>query len=295
MIRIDLQPRSTRFRWIGIVAGLCVGFGAFAGALYTLDQRMPLGGLWNRLTAGESRPESRPEPASAPAAVMTAAGPPSPSMVPPQVTDAVRGVAQLARHLPPGFALHALAADSSGSFVFEGMLAGTDPLALAALLHSYATDIRVTRWSSSGGMAGASRSCRVVGKVAASTVEEAPIVQAHEVGSLFDQAEAMARASGLRGVGMVIHRVDAQGSAYVRHRVDLTGRGEPAQLERLLQSLHKLPVRVTRLAVASPVAPAPAPASAPGHGPRAEQTGDVVVSLDALVDVLVRVSPGGGI
>lgn len=271
MIRIDLQPRTTRFRWLGIVIGLTIGFGAFAGALYTLDQRMPLRQLWARMIG--------PAPAApAPAAPVDVARPvhvARPEL--PQVNDAVRMSARLPGLLAAGFVLQSLSADDSGTFAFEGNLMDGGPLvSLAASLRHHTIDVRATRWFSSG-VDDDGTLCRVTGTVASSSAVAPQPVPVQQVSHLMRQVQTLASDNGLTGLYVATQRVDAAGPGYDLHRFELQGEASFVQVDRLLQSLDSLPLRVAQLDVV--------------HTIDAGPSGHVTLSLDAFV----RESPGGGI
>jgi hypothetical protein len=271
MIRIELKPRSSFHRRLGIVAGLAVAAAAFGAALYTLDRQVPLRSMWGH--AAESAASSD-APLETPMddGVRQVMEPPD---LPSSSDAALRSLSLLVR-LPAAMKVTTLTAGAGGDFVIEGNLAGSLVEALDSL-HPYTIDVRGTSWTS-GPQGVAPAACRIVGEVAVSVGTPLQPVPATKAARLFEQVGERAVASGLPAVQSGPARVEAAGSGLSVHHLELRAEGPSTPLHRFVQDLADLgaAVRIAHLVVV--------------RSPDDDAYSQVTLSLEAVV----RESPPGG-
>jgi hypothetical protein len=273
MIRIELKPRSSFHRRLGIVAGLAVAAAAFGGALYTLDRQVPLGSMWGQAAESVAR-SSVPPPTPMDDGVRQAMEPPD---LPSSSDATLRSLSLLAR-LPAAMKVTTLTADAGGDFVIEGNLAGANSLVETLdSLRPYTTDVRGTSWTS-GPQGVAPAACRIVGEVAVSGGAPLQPVPATKAARLFEQVGERAVASGLPAVQSGPARVEAAGSGLSVHHLELRAEGPSIPLRRFVQDLADLgtAVRIAHLVVV--------------RSPDDDAYSQITLSLDAVV----RESPPGG-
>ena len=252
MIKIDLQPRVGRYRWLGITLGLALAIAAFGAALYTLDRRVSLYSVWARWTAPEAVAITLPAAPEASAVdVAVQSLPVAPDLLlSSQVAE--RSLALVDR-LPTSFTMRTMSVSGSGAasggFIIEGQLDASAALSqVVGSLREQTIDLRGTKWSSD---TTEDVHCRLTGKVVSPVGATLTPVTAAEAARQFGLAEARAVASGLQSVQAGSFRTTLVGDGLSLHQVELTAVGSFESLAWLIQFLadQPVPVRIAHLAV----------------------------------------------
>jgi hypothetical protein len=256
MIRIDLQPRVVRYRWLGVALGLALAIAAFGAALYTFDQEVSLHAAWARWIAPEAVPITRPAVPEAPAVDVRIQPTPYASDLPLSSQAVARSLALMDR-LTTSIVTRTLrvsgtsvsGSGTSGGFIIEGQLDTAATLSrVVESLRGHAIELQGTKWFSdtTGDM-----HCRLTGKVVSPAGVEMTPVTATEAARQFTLAEAQAVASGLQSVQAGSSQTTALVNGLSLHRVELTAVGYFKSLTRFVQYVadHPATVRLAHLVV----------------------------------------------
>ena len=248
MIRIDLQQRVARYRWLGIGLGLALAFAAFGGALYTLDRRVPLHSFWDRWSA------ALPVPPAIPVAVE-----PTPDIVAvPLVTMAADlpvnsqvagGFLLMVAQMSTAVDIRSLTIEANGAFVLEGQLDATVELAqLLESLQPHVSQLRGTKWSAAESD---QVHCRLTGRLVSPAGGAQSALAPAEALQLLAVVEGEAAESGLQSVVITSPQSAPTVDGLHVYQADLTAAGSAAAVARLVQSLaaHDARIRMARLAV----------------------------------------------
>ncbi len=248
MIRIDLQRRVARYRWLGIGLGLALAFAAFAGALYTLDRRVPLYSFWNRSSAALPAPPAIPV-AIEPTPAIVAVPPVTMAVDLPVSIQAAGGLLVLVAQMTKSVDVRALTIEANGVFVIDGQLdAAVELIQLLELLQPHASQLRGTKWS-------AEDSDQVHGRITGKLVSPAGGAQvalvATEALQLFAVVAGQAAGNGLQSVVITSPQSTATSDGLYVYQADLTAVGSVAAVASFVQSLfvYDARIRMGRLTV----------------------------------------------